>query len=220
MSPGAVQLFAASAEVIHQITARREHFPKYTKVYGILNQFGHNVLTSEGHSWRVQRKVTAASFNERNAALVFRESIRQTLGMLDYWAEKRGIGSNMRTLEHDTMRWALNIIGYVGFGLRLPWPNEKMPENADPMSAKYGSVDPPPGYHFSFVEAMGTLLDNVMALLLVPQWLLGTFCFRNPWTDPPSGVDSSRLTRICSTHSVQAYSGGCQIKGGLREVHY
>lgn len=70
------------------------------------------------------------------------------------------------------MRLALNIIGYVGFGLRLPWPNEKMPEELDAISAKYGSVEAPPGYRFSFVDAMDILLDNMLTLLLVPKWLL------------------------------------------------
>lgn len=198
VSPGNMHTFVSSPELIRQITSRREHFPKYTETYGILTQFGDNVLTSEGHTWRVHRKVTAPSFNERNAALVFRESIRQTLGMLSYWehrlaqpepqaedAARHASSSSspstttttttrtLRTVEGDTMRLALNIIGYAGFGLRLPWPHEELPDDIDPVSAKYASVDPPPGFHFSFTDAMAVLLENVLMLLLVPRWLLG-----------------------------------------------
>lgn len=170
--PFGLHMFTAEAGAISAITIRRDHFPKHTAQYDILTQFGNNVLTSEGPLWRHHRKVTAASFNERNAALVFKESIRQSLGLIRFWEETKGHGATLHTAEHDTMRLALNIIGYVGFGLKLPWPQEKMPADADAMSAKYGSVAPPQGYKMSFVNAMATLLENVLTLLLVPSWLL------------------------------------------------
>lgn len=174
VSPGSTFLYVARADVISQITSRREHFPKHTDTYSILNQFGDNVLTSEGAMWRMHRKVTAASFNEKNAALVWRESINQSMGLVSWWTREgreRDTGT-MWSVEHDTMRLALNIIGYVGFGLSLPWPHEKQHEDADAMSKKYGSLEPPPGYNFSFVEAMATLLENVLVLLLTPGWIL------------------------------------------------
>lgn len=174
VSPGSVFLYVARAEVISQITTRRESFPKHTETYSILTQFGDNVLTSEGATWRMHRKVTAASFNEKNAALVWRESIKQSQGLVSWWTrdgKDRDTGC-MWSVEHDTMRLALNIIGYVGFGLSLPWPNQKQDEEADRMSKKYGSIEPPEGFRFSFVEAMATLLDNVLVLLLVPSWFL------------------------------------------------
>lgn len=84
VSPGAMHLFVANAEAIHQITTRRDHFPKYTDIYEILSQFGQNLLTSEGAVWRAHRRATAPSFNEHNVALVFRESVRQSLGLLRF----------------------------------------------------------------------------------------------------------------------------------------
>lgn len=164
-SPGGLLLFTANAESIRQITTRREHFLKYTDAYAILNQFGRNVITTEAAEWRMHRKATATSFNEKNSALVFRESIRQAQGMLDHWAK----GQTLITLEHDTMRFALNIIGYVGFGLKLPWPHE---ESSGGFHPKYGSIKPPPGFTYSFVDTMAQLLDNVLMLLLVPNWVL------------------------------------------------
>src|SRR5690348_11139301 len=76
-SPGALQMYSQSAEVIHQVTQRREAFPKDIAKYGILEMFGKNVLTTEGALWRLHRKVTSASFNEKNAAHTFAEAIHQ-----------------------------------------------------------------------------------------------------------------------------------------------
>lgn len=163
--PGGTLIYTANAESIRQITSRREAFPKMTATYEILNQFGRNVISTEGAEWRMHRKATSASFNEKNSALVFGESIAQVQGMLDSWTK----GQTLVTLEHDTMRFALNIIGYVGFGLKLPWPQEETAGGFHPI---YGSIKPPPGYHYSFVDTMAQLLDNVLMLLLVPNWLL------------------------------------------------
>ncbi|KAF7554827.1 hypothetical protein G7046_g6705 [Stylonectria norvegica] len=173
VSPKMLFLMVCSAEAIRQFTSRREHFPKYTETYEILRQFGENVLTSEGAIWRMHRKVTSASFNERNAALVFRESIRQAEGLLRTWTGPEGKKSDtIHTLDHDTMRLALNIIGYVGFGLNLLWPGETLPEGVDQKQAKYGSLKPAAGHKLSFVDTVANLLHHIFLLLVVPRWLL------------------------------------------------
>ncbi|RCI08228.1 hypothetical protein L249_6325 [Ophiocordyceps polyrhachis-furcata BCC 54312] len=168
--PNGMQLRTANAELNRQITQRREHFPKWLASYNILRQFGENVVTAEGAVWRLHRKTTAACFNERNAALVFREAIVQTQGMMRNW----GSGT-LRCVDRDTMRLALNIIAYVGFGLRLPWPGQELATEEgllDPRLARYASLEPPAGHKMSFVDTMACVMDNVVLLLLMPKWLL------------------------------------------------
>lgn len=163
----------ANAEMIRHVTLRREKFPKWTASYGILRQFGENVLTSKGQVWRTHRKVTSASFNERNAALVFREAILQTQGMLQTWTDAASAGEGpLRSVERDTMRLALNIIGYVGFGLRLLWPGLRLLARADRRLAKYASLEAPAGHKLSFVDTMSSVMDNILLLLVTPKRLL------------------------------------------------
>jgi cytochrome P450 len=191
VSPGGMLMYTSSAEAIHQITQRREAFPKDTAKYVILKLFGDNVITTEGPAWKLHRKVTSASFNEKNAAHTFAEAIRQTHGMLDmYFAQddQRVSTKTLDSIEHDTMTWALNIIGYVGFGLRLIWPGQKLPEDTDPRLAKYGSLEPPPGYTMTFGASLAKMLEKILVLLLVPWSLLSTqlFFFLAHWqTGPP-----------------------------------
>ncbi|KAF5026179.1 hypothetical protein F66182_1743 [Fusarium sp. NRRL 66182] len=173
VSPKMLLLMVCNAEAIRQITSRREHFPKYTESYEILRLFGDNILASEGAVWRMHRKATSASFNEKNAALVFKEAIQQAQGMVRMWMGRgEGDGGTVHTLERDTMRLALNIIAYVGFGLNLLWPGETLHREADPRMAKYGSLDPATGHKMSFVTTISTFLEHILMLLLVPQWLL------------------------------------------------
>ncbi|KAK0635797.1 cytochrome P450 [Bombardia bombarda] len=182
VSPLDLTLFTNHPGLMHQIASRREAFPKDTARYGVLEMFGKNVVTTEGAVWRMHRKVTSASFNEKNAAFTFAEAIRQTHGMIGMWFGK-GIDRNgdsenadstktITTLEHDTQKWALNIFGYVGFGLRLRWPGQELPQDTDPKLAKYGSLEAPPGYTMSFPDSLGLVLEKIVTLLIFPWWLL------------------------------------------------
>ncbi|KAK2045945.1 cytochrome P450 [Colletotrichum somersetense] len=173
ISPFQILIVTNSAEAIHQITQQREKFPKLIETYAILKQFGDNVLTTEGAVWRMHRKVTSATFNEKNAALVFGESIKQALGMVQKWLGPDGKNrQTVKTLDHDTMRLALNIIGYVGFGMRLVWPGQALPEGTDPKLQKYSSLEAAPGHTMSFSDAIAVMLEHILVLLLVPHKLL------------------------------------------------
>ena len=164
----------ANAEGISQITKGREQFPKQIASYAILRQFGDNLITTEGAAWRMHRKITSATFNEKNAGLVFKEAISQSQGMLRQWVGPDGRTKNetLPSVEHDTMRLALNIIGYAGFGMRLLWPGESLPKDTEPHLAKYASLDTAEGHTLSFVDTIAAMLDNILMLLIVPSWLL------------------------------------------------
>lgn len=174
VSPGRLMMLTDNAETIRTITLKREQFPKWTAVYNILRQFGENVLTTESSVWRMHRKVTSPSFNERNAALVFREAIVQTQGMLRMWTGPEGNTRKepLKTLQGDTMRLALNIISYVGFGMRLLWPGATHPAGTDPKVLKYGSHEPSIGHELSFTDTMEFLLERLLVLLIFPRWFL------------------------------------------------
>ncbi|RYP43249.1 hypothetical protein DL768_010018 [Monosporascus sp. mg162] len=173
VSPKKMILTTDNAEAIHQVTSKREAFPKPTNTYSILSQYGDNVLTTEGALWRMHRKITSASFNEKNAALVFRESIHQTRGLISQWLGPDGQGNKtIKSVEHDTMSLMLNIIGYVGFGLKLLWPGQTLPPGTDPKLAKYATLDAPEGHTMSFVDSLASTLDHLLILLILPKWLL------------------------------------------------
>ncbi|GAP84287.1 putative cytochrome P450 [Rosellinia necatrix] len=177
-SPTTLMMHTADPGVIHEITSRREDFPKPTEYYKILAMFGRNIVTTEGATWRMHRKVTSASFNEKNSALVFRAAIDQAQGMTDYWLKVQGNGS-FHTVEHDTMSLALNIISYVGFGLRLVWPGQPLPADADSKMARYASFDPPAGHTLTFSESIGGILKHLVVLLVTPSAILNNLPLRS-----------------------------------------
>ena len=53
-----------------------------------LDIYGRNVVTSEGSTWRLHRKITSKPFSERNNQLVHDESVRQALQMMQSWTSQ------------------------------------------------------------------------------------------------------------------------------------
>ncbi|KAI1334226.1 cytochrome P450 [Xylariaceae sp. FL0016] len=170
-TPSRVMILTDDAEFIHQVTSRREAFPKPIETYGILSMFGENVVTTEGAVWRMHRKVTSSSFNEKNSALVFNIAIEQAQGMVDSWM-RRGTTDKISTMEDDTMGLALNIIAYVGFGLRLLWPDQKVSADTDPKFVKYASLGVPQGHSLNFKESIAATLKYLLVMLLTPTMII------------------------------------------------
>jgi cytochrome P450 len=173
VSPTRNIFWTASPETIHRITQVRDAFPKPLEAYRLLDLFGRSVVTVEGIEWRKHRKVTAPSFNEKNNALVFKESIAQAQGMLRKWISDGGKGSGtLVEIPTDTMRLALHIISMIGFGVHLLWPGEELSEKERASGFHYASQEIPEGHTLSFERSISSLLANVYWLLFVPVWLL------------------------------------------------
>lgn len=172
ISPGLTNVWVANAEAIHQITSRRDAFPKPLQSYKILEIFGRNIISTEGVEWKQHRKVSSPSFNEKNNVLVFSEACRQAQGMLKKWAGPDGKGNvTIHDAPTDTDRLTLHIISSVGFGKRLLWPGEKREEGESSQDV-YSSEVPADGHTMSFENALNTLLEKLIWVLVTPKWLL------------------------------------------------
>ena len=140
----------------------------------MLDIFGRNVVTTEGHVWKAHRKIISPTFNEKNNSRVFEETIQQTQQMLEKWTGPDGKGN--RTLNEvptDSMRLTLHIISKVGFGVRLLWPSAKKVNGADDYGL--GSPTPRNGHKMNFSDALTTLLERLLLVLVVPKAILSKF---------------------------------------------
>jgi len=188
----------ADADVITQITSRRNDFPKPIELYDILEIYGQNLLTVEGKAWRKHRRITAPPFTEQNNRLVWKESIFQACQMLQSWkakteteekdrnghtngvvqgkpievsdGKKSTMGAVVDSLAKDSMRMTLHIISRVGFDVRCVWPGMKDDTTNGKDVIKSGEV--PEGHQMSYVDALQTLLRFILVALLVPDWLM------------------------------------------------
>ena len=170
-------LFVNDAAAIHQITASREKFPKPIFYYEILDAFGRNIISTEGHEWKRHRKAMAPAFNEKNNRLFFEESVMQAQGMVRHWM-RGGTAKSSRTLTtvpHDTMSITLHIISAIGFGVRLVWP-EDTASDSDGSGLITFTNEPEHGHTMSFQESIKVVLEESLIIMLIPLKVLRKFC--------------------------------------------
>jgi len=165
VAPGRNSLYVADAEAISQITSRRNDFPKPLEMYGAVDIYGKNVVSTEGSVWRHHRKIVSAPFTEKNNLLVWRESLHQAQAMLQGWmASGDGTNALVKNVSEDTMRLSLHVISRAGFGVRLSWPHESKQEKTSK------------GHTMSYKDALGTLLEHLPWVMLVKKSILGKHC--------------------------------------------
>ena len=157
VSPGETELYISNAETIYEVCSRKRDFPKPLARYEVLNVFGKNVDTVEGHDWQRHRKVTAPAFNERKNHLVWHESLRQAVDMRDTWVEKgqmvpKGVADDTRTLS-------LHVLSCVGFGTSHDFRES-------------GLTAPRKGHSLTFRAALTTVYSNFAMVILLPHRLL------------------------------------------------
>lgn len=174
-----IVVFIADADVITQVTTRRNDFPKPLAMYKRLDIYGKSLITSEGAAWRIHRKLTGPSFSEKNNGLVFYESIHHAQSMLTLWTGPDHSGNRtIKRPDMDIMRMTLYIISRAGFDVRILWPHEESAkteachqESEEGIKAQFGA-NPGPGHSMSYREAISTLLENIVWTQVLPPHIL------------------------------------------------
>ncbi|KAF2877898.1 cytochrome P450 monooxygenase-like protein [Massariosphaeria phaeospora] len=172
VSPFHVHAHIADAEVITQITTRRNDFPKPLELYASLDIYGKNLVSSEGPEWRKHRKLTGPSFGERNNELVFVEAVHHAQSLLTLWTGLDGSGNKTVTdPSKDTMRFALYVISRAGFDIRVLWPHEEHAHSQDEVDTEdslFVGSQVPPGHKMNYREALSELLHNIIWTQIAP----------------------------------------------------
>lgn len=170
VAPGGLIFYTADPAVITQITTRRTDFPKPTWLYRTVSIYGANIVSSEGEVWRRHRKMTSSAFGEGNNKLVWSETIRVTLRLLEGWkAKKNGKVENVTSLLGDTMRLSLDVFGKAGFGRQLDVPGT---EENQALHDEDGTTGLENGHEMTFVESLEVVLKKIFLIMVFPKWLL------------------------------------------------
>jgi cytochrome P450 len=178
VAPSGLVMYTCDAEVINQVVARRNDFPKPSPIYRALKIYGGNVVSAEGNVWRQHRKAVSPPFTEKNNHLVWQETIDQSLAMLTSWVGRDGEGNKtIDRVADDTMRLSLHVISRAGFGRKLEWPEDDTDvqvdkDYVDPSKIQNDMAGADEGHSMSYAYAIHCLLDNILFQLLFPRWLL------------------------------------------------
>ena len=153
VSPGGNVLWTCDPEAVLQFSKRQE-FVKPVEMMRMLNMYGPTITGTDGEESRLYRKIAGPSFNGRTHRSVWNESIIQTRSVLDLWTSS---GNPIGNLNKDLARLTLHLISYVCFDHKT-----KGGEAGEDPSI------PDKGHHFTYEEAIGSMLDNIPILFTVP----------------------------------------------------
>jgi hypothetical protein len=170
----------AEPEVISQICSEREKFPKPIEMYEMTDVYGKNVVTMEGAEWRRHRRVVGV-LGEKSVRGVWTESLWQAQEMADYWnrldesnmdkATRARAGIVVNELARDTMSLSLYVISRAGFNVRCVWPGKE--SEGDDSEGMLNAAKIQGNHKMSYAASLETLLHSLVAVILLPIWLLG-----------------------------------------------
>jgi hypothetical protein len=76
VSLSSLHFLSMNAEVNTQISTRRTEFEKPIEFYTLVDIYGRNTPSSDGHDWRRQPKIISLGFIEKNKASVWELSLK------------------------------------------------------------------------------------------------------------------------------------------------
>lgn len=125
----------------------------------LLEPYGPNVATAEGATYRFHVRITAPAFGDMSGAneLVWNETLYQTRRLSQAWLQQEP----PRQLQMDVNFITLSVISLAGFGKRLHWTSN---DGID--------KDIPKGYKLGFLKALHDTTLYMVAILVIPGWLL------------------------------------------------
>ncbi|KAI9648080.1 hypothetical protein NHQ30_002709 [Ciborinia camelliae] len=174
ISPGQIYLYVSNADAINQITTRRNQFSKALEIYEIINIFGKSILTTEKEEWKRHKKVVAPAFSEKNNVLVWRETIKQTNGMLKFWSRTKGSDDENLKVENtapDTAVLTLHIISVAAYGMSQSWEGDDEEQLGDDLVHGFSTARLEGNHELMFKNALSVFLHGIIWAALAPMWV-------------------------------------------------
>ena len=131
----------------------------------MLEVYGPCISTASWKDWSRHRKVLAAPFNETIMKFVWIESLEQAREMTRSWVGNTGNG--ISSVARDTRTLSLNVLAATGFQRSYKFRN-----SSEPASDEAGT----------YRDALQTVLDNAILLMLLPPRLLRLPLLPQSWT--------------------------------------
>ncbi|KAK2609107.1 hypothetical protein QQS21_002334 [Conoideocrella luteorostrata] len=155
VSPESVNLFIADAEAVHEVYSRRDDFVRPAKNYKLLEAYGPCLTTAARHDYARHRKPLASLVNENMMRFVWGESLRQSGAMMHNWTNDSTHDNGVPSMQKDVARLSLKVLASIGFQ-----KSHGLPGRVDNTSAE--------GEGGSYLDALQTVLEGIILLLLIP----------------------------------------------------
>lgn len=184
VTPGGLWCCVCDAGVVADVIQRRTDFRRNMEQFAIVNVYGKNLSTTDDEEWQKHRKVTGATFTEKNNELVWRQSLTQACGMQDYWLQHQPVN----TIANDTKVFTLNVLAAAMFNKSYPF---KGAAEADTKSAAQDES-------YQYRDSLGRIFAHIIPLFVFGQKGLQAWWTPKSWKAAGAAVSTYRsyVTRL------------------------
>jgi cytochrome P450 len=170
----------------------------------LLEVYGSCISTASPADWARHRKILASPFNETIMNFVWKESLRQTVGMIEWWTDSTTSKESVPSVAKDTRTLSLNVLAATGF--RRPFNFRGSTQNA--VVQQEGP--------FSYRDALQIVLENVILLMLIPpRYLLYSWLPQKLHTIGKAAADFGKYMELMLNEETAAFNRGEAGSGGI-----
>ncbi|KAH3969293.1 hypothetical protein HBI81_072260 [Parastagonospora nodorum] len=159
VTPRTIWMQVCDSEAVHEIFTRRSDFLRPQENYKLLEVYGPCVASTDLKDWPRHRKALAAPFNESIMKFVWSESLSQAKQMVASWTTSTAAADGIISVAQDTRILSLNVLAATGFRRSFDFKSS---------SGVAASLDTASSYR----DALATVLDNIIVLVLLPRRFL------------------------------------------------
>ncbi|CAG8954816.1 hypothetical protein HYFRA_00004742 [Hymenoscyphus fraxineus] len=178
--PGGIQLCVSNAGIIYDILQRRTDFRRNMEEMAVLNVYGKNLSTTDDQEWQQHRKMTAVTFTEKNNEIVWEQSLKQAIGMLDYWTKRAELP--IRSIDKDTKVFTLNVLAAALFNKVYDFESQteaKTEKEVGDTSHQYR-------------ESLSTILSSIILIFIFGEEGLKKWWVPDSWKEAATAMASFR----------------------------
>ncbi|KAH5770081.1 hypothetical protein HBI88_144740 [Parastagonospora nodorum] len=158
VAPGGYWVYVADPKAVWDVLKRPRDFGRNIKQLEVLNVYGKNLSTTEGHEWQKHRKITAATFTERNNELVWQSSLSQGHSMLQYWLDRAP--KPIRSVANDSKTFTLNVLAAALFTKEYPF------EGQEEMKKRHTSIENPSDDSHQYRNSFSRILRGIILIAI------------------------------------------------------
>ncbi|KAK4553048.1 Belongs to the cytochrome P450 [Recurvomyces mirabilis] len=169
-APNGNVVYIADPTAVTSVLNRSTEFLKPPGLAFLMDVYGKNILSANGHDWRRYRKILAPQFSDANNEIVWRETLHATAAMLG--GVKSPDGSKIfPSLAPCLMHLSLRVISAAGFGVRLEASCSDQISGGEQLVSVIFS----PEHKIGYLEALEGTLGGIYWIALLPtsalRWL-------------------------------------------------
>lgn len=164
-TPNGNILWTSDDTIIQQLLTNHPQCQLALDLVELFKICGPNIGVTEGHDWKLYRKIVTSGLGHSINLRAWYESISQTENLIAHWTQNHS--SLITNMDEWTSKLSLHVLAHGFFDTSMSWN-----DSSDAVSVQT------PGHGLTFDRALRTTVRHLATILLTPRLLLDLLPFK------------------------------------------